>query len=124
LEYVNLYGTYYGTSKKWISEQQQQGKHVVLVIDTQGALQLKDKISAVYIFIRPPSLDVLRNRLIQRRTESIEMIEKRLKWAESELKAAQKYDYQVVNDNLETAYQVVRSIFIAECHRTSKMPKN
>src|SRR5205085_2410637 len=60
LEYVKLYGTYYGTSRQWIQEQQREGKHVVLVIDTQGALQLKGKIPAIFIFIRPPSVEVLR----------------------------------------------------------------
>jgi guanylate kinase len=124
LEYVKLYGTYYGTSQQWIKEQQQQGKHVVLVIDTQGALQLKEKIAAISIFIRPPSIEVLRQRLIQRQTESLEMVEKRLEWAQTELKVAQQYNYQLVNDNLEVAYQVLRSIFIAECHRTrSALPK-
>ena len=118
LEYVRLYGTYYGTSKQWIKEQQQQGKHVVLVIDTQGALQLKGHIPAISIFIRPPSFAVLRQRLVQRQTESLEVIEKRLAWAQQELNVAQHYDYQLVNDDLEIAYQVLRSIFIAECHRT------
>ncbi len=117
LEYVKLYETYYGTSRQWIKQQQEQGKHVVLVIDTQGALQLKKLFSAVFIFIHPPSLESLRMRLIQRQTEKPEMIEKRLAWAQIELEAAQQYDYQVINDDLEIAYQVLRSIFIAESHR-------
>lgn len=117
LEYVKLYGTYYGTSRQWIKEQQQKGKHVVLVIDTQGALQLKGKIPAVLIFVRPPSEEILRQRLTQRQTESPEMIEKRLDWARKELQAAQRYDYQLINDDLDEAYQVLRSIFIAEGHR-------
>lgn len=124
LEYVKLYGTYYGTSRQWIKEQQQQGKHVILVIDTQGALQLKGKIPAVLIFIRPPSIEVLRYRLIQRQTESLEVIEKRLKWAQMEFEVAQQYNYQLTNDDLETAYQVFRSIFIAESHRTSYTMNN
>ena len=101
----------------WIKEQQQKGKHVVLVIDTQGALLLKEKIAATSIFIRPPSLEVLRERLVLRQTESLEVIEKRLEWAEKELDASVNYDYQLVNDDLEIAYQVLRSIFIAESHR-------
>lgn len=118
LEYVQLYGTYYGTSYQWVKEQQQRGKHVVLVIDTQGALQLKhNHFPAIFIFVRPPSLDSLRVRLTQRQTEKDEMIEKRLEWASRELQLSQEYDYQIVNDNLEIAYQVFRSIFIAECHR-------
>jgi guanylate kinase len=118
LEYVNLYGTYYGTSHQWIQEQQQKGKHVVLVIDTQGALQLKGRIPAILIFIRPPSIEVLRSRLMQRQSETAEMIEKRVAWAQRELEAARQYDYQLINDDLDIAYQILRSIFIAESHRT------
>jgi guanylate kinase len=117
LEYVKLYGTYYGTSREWVRGQQYQGKHVVLVIDTQGALQLKGQFPAIFIFVRPPSLESLRERLNQRQTESAEMIEKRLAWAQTELQVAQKYDYEIINDDLEIAYQILRSIFIAECHR-------
>lgn len=124
LEYVKLYETYYGTSLEWVKEQQRQGKHVVLVIDTQGALKLKNTIQGVFIFIRPPSLEILRNRLIQRRTESEEVIEKRLEWAKKELIAGQAYDYQVINDELEVAYQILRSIFIAECHRIRSVSKS
>lgn len=121
LEYVELYGTYYGTSRQWIKEQVYKGKHVVLVIDTQGALKLKGQIPAILIFIRPPSVEVLRARLLQRRTETLEIVEKRLAWAQRELEVAQEYDYQLINDRLETAYQVLRSIFIAECHRTRRI---
>lgn len=117
LEYVKLYGTYYGTSRQWISEQKKNGKHVILVIDTQGALKLKGEFPATLIFIRPPSLNILRNRLVKRQTETPGMIDQRVEWAETELNAAQQYDYQVINDDLEVAYQILRSIFIAECHR-------
>lgn len=117
LEYVQLYGYYYGTSQQWVKEQQKQGKHIVLVIDTQGALKLKGVFPAVFIFIRPPSLEALCERLTQRGTETSEMVEKRLKWAEKELQAAQCYDYEVINDDIAVAYQVLRSIIIAECHR-------
>ncbi len=119
LEYVKLYGTCYGTSKKWIQDQQKNGKHVVLVIDTQGALKLKGSFRAVLIFIRPPSLDTLRTRLVKRQTETPGMIDQRVVWAQMELEAAKQYDYQIINDDLDTAYQILRSIFIAECHRTN-----
>lgn len=118
LEYVKLYGTYYGTSKQWVREQQKQGKHVVLVIDTQGALKLRQSLPVVMIFIRPPSLEVLRNRLVRRQTETPGMIEQRVNWAEKELEVVNSYDYTIINDDLEMAYQILRSIFIAECHRT------
>lgn len=121
LEHVKLYGTYYGTSRQWILAQQKQGIHIVLVIDTQGALQLKGHLSASFIFIRPPSLQVLQARLVKRHTESPEMIEKRLEWAKRELKAVHYYDYQIINDDLEVAYQVLKSIVIAECHRVRRV---
>lgn len=117
LEYVQLYGTYYGTSRQWIADQQNQGKHIVLVIDTQGALKLKGHLPATFVFIKPPSQEVLRTRLMKRQTESLEMVEKRLEWARQELEAAQQYDYQIINDDLAIAYQILRSIVIAECHR-------
>ena len=117
LEYVKLYDTYYGTSRQWVTEQQKRGKHVVLVIDTQGALQLKGRLPAIFIFIRPPSLEMLRYRLEQRQTETAEIIEQRLAWAKKELDVVNQYDYQITNDDLDNAYQVLRSIFIAECHR-------
>lgn len=119
LEYVNLHGNYYGTSRQKVNEQQKQGKNVILVIDTQGGLKLKGKFDAKYIFIQPPSpaLEVLKNRLIARNTEKPEIIEKRLSIAEREIKDGQQYDYQVINDDLTNAYQVLRSIVIAETHR-------
>jgi guanylate kinase len=117
LEYVKLYGEYYGTSRKWVREQQMQGKHVILVIDTQGGLQLKGKFPARFIFIKPPSMEVLRKRLTERKTENEEVIEKRLSWASREIEDGRYYDYHIVNDDLKTSYQVLKSIIIAEEHR-------
>lgn len=117
LEYVQLYGDYYGTSRLWVEEQLSKGKHVVLTIDTQGALQLKGKLKASYIFVTPPSFEELEKRLKSRKTEAQEVIEKRLAWATQEMMAKASYEYLVVNDDLETAYQVLRSIVIAEEHR-------
>lgn len=119
LEYVKLYDTYYGSSLNWITEQRQLGRHVFLVIDTQGAMQIKKHLDAVFIFIRPPSLEILRERLVGRKTESETMVQKRIEWAEQELRVADQYDYQILNEDLETAYQVLRSILIAACHRTA-----
>lgn len=120
LEYVKLYGYYYGTSQKEIEDQQKKGKHVILVIDTQGALQLMGKFNAKFIFLQPPSMEVLRERLKQRKTETAAVIEERLNWAQSEMEAVRYYDYRIINDDLATAYQVLRSIVIAEEHRVVK----
>lgn len=117
LEYVQLYGDYYGTSKRWVEERLQQGKHVILVIDTQGAIFLKQKLKATYIFVSPPSLEELERRLKSRQTESQEVIDKRLAWVKHEMAAVHHYDYLIVNDDFEAAYQALRSIIIAEEHR-------
>lgn len=117
LEYVTLFGHYYGTSKKFLERQQQEGSHIYLTIDTQGAMQLKGKIPAIFIFIRPPSLEELRRRLETRQTETKEAIDRRISWAEKELLLADEYDYQIINDDLVRAYDIFRSILIAEDHR-------
>ncbi len=117
LEYAQVFGNYYGTSRKFVQAQQEKGKHVILVIDTQGALQLRGQLEAVFIFISPPSLEELRSRLYRRKSETEEAIEHRLSWAEKEMALSKKYDYHIVNDHLKTAYDVLRSILIAEEHK-------
>jgi guanylate kinase len=117
LEYVRLYGNYYGTSRRWVEEQLSAGKHVILVIDTQGAKLLRKIFPAVAIFLMPPSLAELARRLQGRGTESQAMLAERLALAEEELKALVHYDYKIVNDDLDVAYQVLKSIIIAEEHR-------
>lgn len=117
LEYADIYGDLYGTSRDWVENRLEKGLHVVLVIDTQGALKLKTRFPATYIFISPPSFEELRRRLLERRTESDEVIEKRLEWAKKEMEKSHLYDYRLVNNDLQTAYQVLRSIVIAEEHK-------
>lgn len=121
LEHATVFGQRYGTLKEHVDKKLHQGQHVLLVIDTQGAIQLK-KINypAVYIFIRPPSMTELRTRLFNRKTEAEEHIEERLAWAEHELEMASQYDYIVTNDNLHSAYEILRSILIAEEHKTKR----
>jgi guanylate kinase len=120
LEYAKVFGFHYGTSKAYVKEQQEKGKHVVLVIDTQGAMQLKGKIAATFVFISPPSFQELRERLFKRKTETAELIEQRLSWAKQEMALKERYDYHIVNDNLHTAYEILRSILIAEEHKNHK----
>lgn len=117
LEYAQVFGNFYGTSLRFVEAQQESKKHVILVIDTQGAMQLMEHLDAVFIFISPPSIDALRARLYGRKTENDEVIEHRLSWAEKEMALARKYDYHIVNDHLNTAYDVLRSILIAEEHK-------
>lgn len=122
LEHVQLYGDYYGTSLESIEEMVKKGLHVVLVIDTQGALLLRKKIDAAYIFILPPSKEELQRRLESRGTEKREVMLQRLAIAEREMNEASHYDYQIINDDLSCAYQVLRSIVIAEEHKTRTTP--
>ncbi len=118
LEYAKVFGYDYGTSCEYVTSQQKKGKHVFLVIDTQGAMQLKEKkFAAIYIFLSPPSLQVLEARLLKRKTENKKTLARRLSWAEQELKKISYYDYHIVNDSLEHAYAILRSIIIAEEHR-------
>lgn len=118
LEYAEVFGYYYGTSRSFVIKQQEMGKHVFLVIDTQGAMKLrKVGFPAFFIFLSPPSLEELKERLIKRQTESPEAIEKRLSWAKDEMEKVIHYDYHIVNDNLNQAYAILRSIVIAEEHK-------
>ncbi len=117
LEYVSLYGYSYGTSRAQVETLQKAGKHVMLVIDTQGALKLKQVISATYIFVYPPSMQELKQRLEARSTETVEAIQSRLEWAEKEMTMIKQYDYCLINDDMDIAYDALRSIIVAEEHR-------
>ena len=114
-----MFGNWYGTSRQYVKEKQSLGKHVVLVIDTQGAMKLKAQgFSAVFVFLSPPSIEELKQRLVKRKTEDEETLRRRLSWAGEEMKLACMYDYMIVNRNLKVAYGVLRSILIAEEHKT------
>jgi guanylate kinase len=117
LEYAHVFGHHYGTSRKVVEGFCNAGKHVVLIIDTQGARILKNVLDATYIFIRPPNFEELKNRLHGRQSETHESISTRLSWAEKEMEASKDYDYLIVNEKLSTAYGILRSILIAEEHR-------
>lgn len=117
LEYAHVFGNYYGTPKLQVEQLLRQGKHVILVIDTQGALQIKGRVPGIYVFISPPSMEELKRRLFKRRTEDEEKINVRMEWAKKEMELANHYDYHIINDNLEVTYQILRAIFIAEEHK-------
>lgn len=117
LESAEIYGNLYGTRKSVVEKELDQDKHVVLVIDTQGAMKVKERVEATFIFISPPSREELERRLKSRMTESDEAIAKRLEWSFREMEMMPHYDYQIVNDDLDVAYQEFRSIFIAEEHK-------
>lgn len=121
LEYAEVFGNLYGTTKEEVKRHQTQARHVILVIDTQGAKKLMGKIEATFIFILPPSEEELKKRLLKRRTESETMIAERLSWARHEMAAAPLYDYTIVNDKLLVSYEILRSILIAEERRNKNV---
>lgn len=115
LEWAEFAGNFYGTKKKYINQCLQEGKDIILEIDTQGALQVKKQMSeAVLIFICPPSYETLESRLRGRHTEDEETIQKRLEQVKVELERAEKFDYKIVNDNLEDAINELSRVIFGE----------
>ena len=115
LEHATFSGHFYGTPRYYVDEQIAQGKTVVLEIEVVGALQVKEKYpEATLVFLIPPSFDDLRHRLRGRGTECEDEIKRRIRRAKEELDEVPKYDYLVINDDIEGAVENVRSIVRAE----------
>ena len=115
LEYAEVYGNYYGTLKSEIDRLFKLNADVILEIDMQGAMQIKEQTKdAVFVFIMPPSFEELRQRILNRRRDSAEDIQNRLSKISSELKYICEYDYIVVNDKLEDAVAKMEAIIVAE----------
>lgn len=115
LEYASYCGNYYGTPKKPVEDMLERGIHVILEIEVQGAMKIKEKCpDALFVFILPPSLKELRRRLNKRGTETEEVIERRLGEAAGEITQARKYDYTVVNGELSEAVDDFLAIIRAE----------
>ncbi len=120
LEYAEFVGNYYGTPKDKVDEYLDQGKEVVLEIEIDGALQVRKRAKdAVFIFVAPPSREALFKRLMRRGTENNQEIKKRFEKAEREFPLAHKYDYIVVNDEVDNAADRILAIIRAE-HARSK----
>ncbi|HZG75379.1 MAG TPA: guanylate kinase [Paenibacillus sp.] len=124
LEWAEYVGNYYGTPKSFVQQTIDQGKDIILEIDVQGAMQVKERFpEAIFIFVLPPSLEELQKRIVGRGTESESSIRSRMAAAAEELKLMEHYDYAVVNDVLETACNRVQSIIAAEhCKRERLFP--
>lgn len=122
LEYAEYNNNYYGTPKEKIKEKLMNGYDVILVIEIQGALKIKELIKeAIFIFILPPSMEELKRRLINRKTEDKDKILKRFKTAYNEINEVTKYNYVVINDNLDDAINKVNSIIISEKCRVDRI---
>lgn len=121
LEYNEFVGNFYGTPRKPVEDAVNNGEDIIVEIDVNGAHQIRQKISdAVSIFIMPPSLMELKNRLSGRGTETADVVEKRLLAALDEIKRAEEYDYIVVNDVLDEAVNDVAAIIKSEQLRMSR----
>lgn len=115
LEYAKFCENYYGTPISYVKEQMEKGMNVILEIEVQGALHVKQKFpEAILIFLTPPSINELRARLVKRATENEEKINMRMKRANEEFEIIDKYDYIVINRTVENAVKDINSIVKAE----------
>ncbi|QGS68622.1 guanylate kinase [Oceanobacillus sp. 143] len=115
LEHAKYVNNYYGTPRKYVEETLEKGLDVFLEIEVQGALQVKENFpQGVFIFLFPPSLVELKNRIVNRGTESQELVLNRLKEARKEIEMMDAYDYVVVNDNVDHAVAKVKAIIQSE----------
>lgn len=124
IEYAQYVENYYGTPRGYVERQLENGRDVILEIEMQGAMKVKEKLpSALLVFITPPSAAELKRRLVGRGTESIHVIESRLSRASEEAVYMEQYDYIVVNDRLEDCVQTVHNIIQSEKHRRERSPE-
>ncbi len=123
LEYAKVYNdNYYGTPKKIVEESLASGKDIILEIDIQGALEVKEKMEeGIFIFIMPPSMRELKDRLVKRNTESKDKIIERFKNAYKEINEVTKYNYIVINDEVQNAVDKVKAIILAEKCRVDRI---
>lgn len=126
VEWAQVHGNFYGTSKKRIEDMINEGFDVILDIDVHGGRQIREHFSAnninnILIFVLPPSMDTLKKRLKGRMSDSDEVIKKRLKNAIDEIREYKNYDYVIINDAFEDALKEMVAIIIAERVRTLKI---
>ena len=120
IEYAQYVENYYGTPREYVEKQLASGRDVILEIEIQGALRIKEQYpDALLLFVTPPSAEELKRRLTNRGTESAEVIEARLKRAAEEAEGVEAYDYMVVNDDLEACTERLHQLIEAQHSRTS-----
>ena len=118
IEYANYCGNYYGTPKEYVKKQLEKGKDVILEIEIQGALKVREQFpTALLLFVMPPSAQELKKRLEGRGTETKEVIDKRLKRATEEAEGIENYDFIVINDKLEECVKEMHGLILA-AHET------
>ncbi len=115
LEWAEYVGNYYGTPRRFVEETLASGRDVILEIEVQGAMQVKRKFpQGIFLFLAPPDLEELKNRIVGRGTENEEAVRKRMEAALAELELMNQYDYVVVNDEVGQACRRIEAIIIAE----------
>ena len=125
LEHAEVFDNYYGTSESSVKAQLEAGIDVILEIDWQGALQVKKIFTeAIMIFILPPSLSTLRQRLSTRAQDSVEVIEQRLSGAVSEMAQYVNFDFVIINDNFEVALTELKAIIVADRQTLSRQQRH
>jgi len=121
LEYASYVDNYYGTPIQYVEEQLNKGKDVLLEIEIQGAMKVKKKMKdSLTVFVMPPDAESLKNRLVGRGTESIDVINARMKRAIEESEGIENYDYILVNDNLDESVKELNAIIQTEHKKTSR----
>ncbi|MGM8214414.1 guanylate kinase [Bacillaceae bacterium W0354] len=124
IEYAEYVGNYYGTPRKYVEDSLAKGKDVFLEIEVKGAMQVRENFSeGVFIFLFPPSLEELKNRIITRGTETEDLVRNRLLEAKKEIDMMEAYDYVVVNDQVDEAVKRIQSIVISEHCKRERVAK-
>ena len=125
LEYAQIYDNFYGTPKSAIMETLEKGQDVILEIEMQGARQVKEVYpEGIFVFVLPPSLKELKNRIVGRGTETAEEIEKRFSCAFEEIKQIDDYDYFIVNQDVEKSVKELESIISSEKNKVTRYKNN
>lgn len=120
LEYAEYVGNYYGTPLDYVNKTLDEGKDVFLEIEVQGAMKVKEKMpDGVFIFLTPPDFSELKARIVNRGTDELAVIEKRMTKAKEEIEMMRHYDYAVVNDEVELAVQRIKKIIESEHYRVN-----
>ena len=118
IEWAQYVGNYYGTPRLFVEEALEQGKNVILEIEVQGALNIKEQYpDSILMFVAPPSANALKERLIGRGTEDMETIQKRLNRAKEEVNDMEQYEYLVINDKLDECVEEIHQIVLKESCR-------
>jgi guanylate kinase len=122
LEYAEYCGNFYGTPRDFVEKTLASGRDIILEIEVQGALKVKNKFpEGVFIFLLPPSLEELQSRIVTRGTETEEVIRSRMSVARDELRLMEHYDYAIVNDQVDAACRRIQAILTAEHCRKERM---